>query len=92
MRRRFDVPAESHAQAFRDACDELDARVIAVLRPNEIGEVNAQMLSHHCLICGRGLTDPISMARLIGPECADEYQIPTIRQIAVAVGGHLEAA
>ena len=30
----------------------------------------AEMLSHNCVICGKGLTDPASMARWIGPECA----------------------
>jgi hypothetical protein len=30
----------------------------------------AQMLSYNCVICGKGLTDPASMARWIGPECA----------------------
>ena len=30
----------------------------------------AVMPGHHCLICGKGLTDPASMARWIGPECA----------------------
>jgi hypothetical protein len=29
-----------------------------------------QMFSAHCLICGKALTDPASMARWIGPECA----------------------
>ncbi len=29
-----------------------------------------QLLSLNCLICGKALTDPASMARLIGPECA----------------------
>ena len=28
------------------------------------------MLGSQCLICGKGLTDPVSMARFIGPECA----------------------
>jgi Family of unknown function (DUF6011) len=28
-----------------------------------------RMLGHHCVVCGKGLTDPVSMARLIGPEC-----------------------
>ena len=28
------------------------------------------LLGHHCMICGKGLTDPVSMARFIGPECA----------------------
>jgi hypothetical protein len=30
----------------------------------------AQMLSHNCVFCGKALTDPASMARWIGPECA----------------------
>jgi hypothetical protein len=29
-----------------------------------------QMFSAHCLMCGKALTDPASMARWIGPECA----------------------
>jgi hypothetical protein len=73
--------------SFREATavyDALRQRVLGALRPNEIGEVDAQMLSHCCLICGRALTDPISMARLIGPECAEDYNIPAVRQIAVA--------
>lgn len=28
-----------------------------------------RMLGRNCIICGKGLTDPVSMARLIGPEC-----------------------
>jgi hypothetical protein len=31
---------------------------------------SAAMFSPHCLLCGKELTDPASMARLIGPECA----------------------
>ena len=27
------------------------------------------MLGRYCIICGKGLIDPVSMARLIGPEC-----------------------
>ena len=28
------------------------------------------MVQHACLFCGKRLTDPVSMARWIGPECA----------------------
>jgi hypothetical protein len=31
------------------------------------------LLSEHCLICGKGLTDAVSKSRLIGPECANNY-------------------
>lgn len=34
------------------------------------GSVPAKMLSHNCVSCGKGLTDPASMSRWIGPECA----------------------
>ena len=34
------------------------------------GSAAPEMLSHNCVICGKGLTDPASMARWIGPECA----------------------
>ena len=67
-------------------------RVIAALRPTEVGEVKARLLSYRCLICSKGLTDPISMARLIGPECAQEYDIPTIRQIEVATSAAVPPA
>jgi Family of unknown function (DUF6011) len=29
-----------------------------------------KMLCPNCLLCGKALTDPVSMARFIGPECA----------------------
>jgi hypothetical protein len=32
----------------------------------------AKMFSGQCLCCGRPLTDPVSQARLIGPECAGD--------------------
>ena len=34
------------------------------------GSAPTVALSSHCVICGKGLTDPASMARWIGPECA----------------------
>jgi hypothetical protein len=29
----------------------------------------SMILSHHCMLCGKPLSDPASMARMIGPEC-----------------------
>jgi uncharacterized protein DUF6011 len=29
----------------------------------------SMFLSKHCMLCGKALTDPASMARMIGPEC-----------------------
>src|SRR5262245_54541986 len=46
-------------------------RVVATLRNGFLTtSVPAEMLSYNCVICGKGLTDPASMARWIGPECA----------------------
>jgi hypothetical protein len=46
-------------------------RIVTAFRTGLFGAgMPAQMLSHNCVICGKGLTDPASMARWIGPECA----------------------
>jgi hypothetical protein len=46
-------------------------RIVAAFRAGLFGTgMPAQMLSHNCVFCGKGLTDPASMARWIGPECA----------------------
>lgn len=46
-------------------------RLVATFRGGLFdGSAPAKMLSHNCVICGKGLTDPGSMARWIGPECA----------------------
>jgi hypothetical protein len=45
-------------------------RTIDALTPAHFSDLNPKMmLSPHCLCCGKGLTDPASMARWIGPEC-----------------------
>jgi len=52
----------------------LKERVIDCLE-NLTFKDRAVLLSFHCLICGKGLTDPVSRARLIGPECAGRASI-----------------
>jgi hypothetical protein len=48
----------------------LRQRTIEALRPERFERLQPDlMLSPHCLCCGKGLTDPVSMARWIGPEC-----------------------
>jgi hypothetical protein len=46
------------------------------------------MLSSHCLLCGKTLTDPASMARWIGPECASSgaLTVPGLDRDAAAAG------
>jgi Family of unknown function (DUF6011) len=49
---------------------DLRHRVVAALHPDRFAELHPdRMLSPNCLCCGKGLTDPVSMARWIGPEC-----------------------
>ena len=49
---------------------ELRSSVIAALHSNHFATLKPDlMLSPACLCCGKGLTDPVSMARWIGPEC-----------------------
>jgi hypothetical protein len=45
-------------------------RAIDALKPEHLSNLSpARMLAPACLCCGKGLTDPVSMARWIGPEC-----------------------
>jgi hypothetical protein len=45
-------------------------RVVAALHPDHFVELRPDlMLSPNCMCCGKGLTDPVSMSRWIGPEC-----------------------
>jgi hypothetical protein len=45
-------------------------RVVTALHPDHFASLRPDlMLSAHCLCCGKALTDPVSMARWIGPEC-----------------------
>jgi hypothetical protein len=48
------------------------------------------MLCHACLCCGKGLTDPASMARWIGPECWGSASInaPRLFKAETAGGRH----
>jgi hypothetical protein len=53
-----------------DELIQLKQRTIDVLTPDRFEKLTPDlMLSPHCLCCGKGLTDPASMARWIGPEC-----------------------
>ena len=61
-------PKHPHHELLRD---ELRARVFAAFRDGRFDRSKAaQMLDSFCLICGKALTDPVSQARFIGPECA----------------------
>jgi Family of unknown function (DUF6011) len=51
--------------------NEVEQRVVTSLTDGTFDVLRpAQMLSLSCLMCGKALTDPVSQARLIGPECA----------------------
>jgi len=49
---------------------DLRARLVGAFDDRRFDRLRPEMmLGHHCLACGKGLTDPVSMARGIGPEC-----------------------
>ena len=53
-----------------DACMSIRDRLIETL-PTAFDKLRPEMMVQHaCLFCGKRLTDPVSMARWIGPECA----------------------
>lgn len=55
----------------QSALIEFRARVLAELGSGRLDRLDPGMMLHPaCLCCGRALTDPASMARWIGPECA----------------------
>ena len=55
--------------ALSRGAEALKARVAEALPKLEV--INPrQMFEYRCLCCGKELTDPASMARMIGPECA----------------------
>ena len=60
-----------YQQWLRAARDEAEPRIRTVLTDGTFNRLHpGMMLSLSCLRCGKALTDPVSQARLIGPECA----------------------
>ena len=49
---------------------DLRARLVTALSTRFDKLRPDMLLGSHCLCCGKGLTDPVSEARFIGPECA----------------------
>jgi Family of unknown function (DUF6011) len=51
-------------------CPSGPYRVVAAFNGDFFDQIRPNaLLGHHCLCCGRALTDPVSQARFIGPEC-----------------------
>jgi hypothetical protein len=60
-----------HARWAGDCLSVLDRRLAKVFVGKFFSELEpGALLSNHCLICGTPLSDPASMARFVGPECA----------------------
>jgi len=71
----------------------LAQRVVVALRSGYFtAAMPPKLLSHHCMICGKGLTDPASMARWIGPECAgtSTLRVPFLIRCDEAAGDGLD--
>ena len=63
---------------------DLRARLVAALGARFNTLQPDMLLGAHCLCCGKGLTDPVSQARFIGPECfgSASADLPFILQAA----------
>ena len=60
----------SWSPSRKDRQQELRERVSNLITGKFFHRLTPQaMLSANCLLCGKGLSDPASMARWIGPEC-----------------------
>jgi hypothetical protein len=64
----------------------LHEQIVAAFREGRFDKFTPSMLGSHCLICGKGLTDPVSQARFIGPECfgSASVHIPWLRDVSPA--------
>jgi hypothetical protein len=71
------VSRNSDPSLRQDLIDAFQAGRFDVLQPD-------LMLGSHCLICGKSLTDPASMARFIGLECAGTASLAVRRVIHLA--------
>jgi hypothetical protein len=57
--------------ADRERRFELRDRTVEAFHNGTFDQLRPEiMLGSHCMFCGKGLTDPVSQARFIGPECA----------------------
>jgi hypothetical protein len=75
--------------SWKRNCDPLAivtvrAQVAAAFQEDRFDKLEpAMLLGSHCLCCGKGLTDPVSQVRHIGPECAgtSSEQLPFVLRI-----------
>jgi hypothetical protein len=57
-----------------EAFIELRTHLVTLLENRLLDHISPTlMLAPSCLCCGKALTDPVSMARFIGPECAGTF-------------------
>jgi hypothetical protein len=59
---------------LNEATFDLKLRIIALLPQIDILRERL-LFSPNCVICGKGLTDPVSRARWVGPECSHNYTL-----------------
>jgi hypothetical protein len=77
------------ARGCRDLIPGLDERIIATFAGGFFTNLMPErLLGHHCMICGKSLTDPASMARRIGPECAGTSSLVVPFTIQLEVDHH----
>lgn len=59
-------------QQARHRLEAFGPVVIAEIAGNPDAVIEGAKISGHCAVCGRALTDPVSLSRGIGPECFED--------------------
>lgn len=77
-----------HGRADHEGFEKLALRFRDALANGFFDRLIAEtMLAPQCLVCGKGLTDPASMARFIGPECSGTSSLLVPGLFAMNGGG-----
>ena len=81
--------AGASVELDRSAGVGLRDQIVSAFRDGRFDKFTPDMLGNHCLMCGKGLTDPVSQARFIGPECfgTSSVNIPWLRNAVAAREG-----
>jgi hypothetical protein len=76
----------------QEVAADIRAQVLAIFNDRRLDVLDpSMMLKTACLVCGRKLTDPLSLHRWIGPECWDRAAVhPATKRFVVAAKGDTE--
>ena len=89
------VSGDKRMQEFDRLENLVDRVLVDAFEDGTFDVVDAKlMLMTQCLVCGKALTDPASMARYIGPECAGtaSVHVPRMQKLTKPCGSDTTAA